>query len=417
MRVLTPSGYKDPADIAVNDAVCAFDLETGAPIINWVEVVERVDYVEWMRWWEIEAETPEFAWYRINGQPDLLFREQSIWRNGTNVCHARDLVPGDILHDAADNDTIIISIEKVVDPTLVWYRFDISGDHSYIVDGITVHNASRFWVGGTGTWDSSTQTHWGTSTGAGNPASVPGSADTVTLDGASGGGTVTVNFGGTITIQSMTMGAFTGTFDNSVNNNNITVTNASGGTLNWTGSGTRTYKLGTATYTISGSGASFSTATTTGLTYTGNTGATIAFTGVGTSQRAFTGGSVSHGTVTINSITGAGNFLFNGSNNIQALSITAPNFVMIQFGTTLTITAAFTITGTQTGPIYISTSSLGTICTIAAAAGSTALWCAFRDVTVTGNAVVAKNSFDLGNNTLLPITPPSSAHFAGGFFS
>src|SRR5689334_24115345 len=103
--------------------------------------------------------------------------------------------------------------------------------------------ASRFWVGGTGTWDSSDTTHWAATSGGAGGQSVPGSGDTVTFDGSSGGGTVTLNFGGTITVQSITMGAFTGTWDNSVNNNDITVT-ASGSCFSGSGSGTRTIKLG-----------------------------------------------------------------------------------------------------------------------------------------------------------------------------
>src|SRR3954451_7178669 len=87
--------------------------------------------------------------------------------------------------------------------------------------------ANVFWVGGTGTWDSSTTTHWSATSGGAGGAAVPTSADSVTFDGNSGGGTVTLNFGGTITIQSLTMGTLAGTFDNSVNNNNITVSGSS----------------------------------------------------------------------------------------------------------------------------------------------------------------------------------------------
>src|ERR1700688_4568565 len=96
--------------------------------------------------------------------------------------------------------------------------------------------ATRFWVGGTGTWDSSTTTNWSASTGGAGGASVPGSSDTVTFDGASGGGVVTVNFGGTITLQSLTTGAFTGTLDFSVNNNSVTLTTGNG--FNNSGTGT-----------------------------------------------------------------------------------------------------------------------------------------------------------------------------------
>ena len=55
--------------------------------------------------------------------------------------------------------------------------------------------ASRFWVGGTGTWDASDTTHWATASNGAGGASVPGSSDAVTFDASSGGGTVT-NLGG-----------------------------------------------------------------------------------------------------------------------------------------------------------------------------------------------------------------------------
>lgn len=54
--------------------------------------------------------------------------------------------------------------------------------------------ASRFWVGGTGTWNSSNTANWSASSGGPGGASVPTSADTVTFDSNSGGSfTVTVS--------------------------------------------------------------------------------------------------------------------------------------------------------------------------------------------------------------------------------
>jgi len=55
--------------------------------------------------------------------------------------------------------------------------------------------AARFWVGGAGTWDGSTTTHWAASSGGASGASAPTATDTVTFDANSGlgsGGTVTV---------------------------------------------------------------------------------------------------------------------------------------------------------------------------------------------------------------------------------
>lgn len=55
--------------------------------------------------------------------------------------------------------------------------------------------ANRFWVSGAGTWDSTTTTHWSTTSGGAGGASVPGtSTDNVFFDANSGSGTVTCNY-------------------------------------------------------------------------------------------------------------------------------------------------------------------------------------------------------------------------------
>ena len=407
MQILTPSGYRDAATLATGDEVCAFDAETGAQIVNHVEAVQPVDYTEWCRWWQAEEPVPAFNWIKVNGSY-LLFCEQSIWRNGTNVCHAKHLVIGDTIYNDADQPITISSLETVTDESLIWYRFDIDGDHSYIVDGLTVHNASRFWVGGTGTWDSSTTTHWASSSGGAGGQSVPGSADTVTFDASSGGGTVTLNYGGAITIQSITIGAFTGTFDNSVNNNNMTLS-ASGG-FNGSGSGARTINLGTATYTLTANNASFNFNSTTNLTYTGS-GASIVFSG-SSNQRQFFGGGLSHGNVTFGASSGGGYYTINSSNTFASLAISAPNYVSFPIGSTNTISGAFSWVGSSGSKIGIVSASIGTASSIAATAGSTALGTSFRDINFTSGTPVATDSFDLGNNSGITITPPGS----GGSF-
>ena len=42
--------------------------------------------------------------------------------------------------------------------------------------------ASRFWVGGTGSWNASTTTNWSATSGGAGGASAPTSADTATFD-------------------------------------------------------------------------------------------------------------------------------------------------------------------------------------------------------------------------------------------
>lgn len=137
--------------------------------------------------------------------------------------------------------------------------------------------ASRFWVGGTGTWDATTTTHWSATSGGASGASVPGSADTVTFDGSSGGGTVTPNYD--MTVTSITMGTFTGTLDFSTSNNNPTMQ-----TFSSISSGVRTLNMGSGTWNITGNAGivwNLTAATnftlnpntsTTNFTYSGSTG-------------------------------------------------------------------------------------------------------------------------------------------------
>ena len=241
MQILTPSGYRDIRDCAIGDEVVYFDTVTGEEKRNVIEGIERftpewfqtwvedapVDWVEstldeavlqavidqavaadmpfqFEGWWykfEIVADYPgfhsvwyraaveghhvqdEFTFYRINGQFSL-FKNQSIWRNANQVCNAAQLVVGDVIFDDTNNDVTITSIELDLTQT-EWWRLTISGDHSYIANGLTLHNASRYWVLGTGNWDASTTTNWGSASGTADNASVPTSSDDVHFDAGS----------------------------------------------------------------------------------------------------------------------------------------------------------------------------------------------------------------------------------------
>lgn len=239
---------------------------------------------------------------------------------------------------------------------------------------------------------------------------------------------MTLAFGGTITIQSLTMGTFGGTFENSVNNNNITCS-ATTTAFSLTGTGTRTIKLGTATYTISGNSGSptWTAATTTNMTLTA-TSATISFTG-NASARTFIGGSQSYGTVSFAATTmsGPGRCLIStasgAGNTFANLNFTAPNVVIFTALTNHTISNAFTWAGTAGSEIAVFSDTFGTGPTINAAASSTAQWAAFRDITFTGSPV-ASDSFDLGDNSGITINAPggtgtslsTGGGFSAGFF-
>ncbi len=257
-----------------------------------------------------------------------------------------------------------------------------------------------------GKWDTTNTNNWvSTTNGVDYGQTVPGSGDAVTFGVNSGGGTVTLNFGGTISLTSIIVGAFTGTWDNSVNNNNMTISGTAGFT--GSGAGTRTIKLGTATYTLSNDITNWDWSTTTGLTYSGNTGANIVFSGA-TGSRQFNGGGLSHGNVTLGASTGTGRYTVTGANTFNSLSIAGANFVIIPSTSTTTITNAFTWTGSSSGQIGLAAATTGTAATIAAAASSTASWVAFRDMTFTGSPT-ATDSFNLLNNSGITITPPGGA--------
>ena len=63
--------------------------------------------------------------------------------------------------------------------------------------------ANRYWVGGTGTWDSISTTNWSATSGGASGASAPGVADAAIFDGNSGGGTATTS--GSLSLISINM--------------------------------------------------------------------------------------------------------------------------------------------------------------------------------------------------------------------
>lgn len=68
--------------------------------------------------------------------------------------------------------------------------------------------ANRFWVGGTGTWNSSSTTNWSAISGGSSGASAPTSADDVIFNASSGGGTCTTS--GEPFCKSLTTTGYTG---------------------------------------------------------------------------------------------------------------------------------------------------------------------------------------------------------------
>ena len=80
--------------------------------------------------------------------------------------------------------------------------------------------ASRYWVGGTGTWDASSTTNWASSSGGAAGASAPVAADSVFFDANSGSGTVSTS--GNLAVNYVTVNSASITLSLG---GNLTVTN------------------------------------------------------------------------------------------------------------------------------------------------------------------------------------------------
>lgn len=125
--------------------------------------------------------------------------------------------------------------------------------------------ASRYWVGGTTTWNGTAGTKWATTSGGAGGAAVPTSSDDVFFDGNSGASTVTI---ATVDAPCLSINftGFTGTFAGSTTQLQPvgSITLGSGmtwtfsGVLNWNGTGSSTLTSNgittTCTLTISGTG-------------------------------------------------------------------------------------------------------------------------------------------------------------------
>lgn len=264
--------------------------------------------------------------------------------------------------------------------------------------------ASRFWVGGTGTWDGSDTTHWAATSGGAGGQSVPGSGDTVTLDGSSGGGAITLNTNPTII--SLTADNHTGTFDLSVNNNTLTIS-GNNPSFQYGGSATRTLTLGSATIVLTGTAAVFAISGT-NITFSGAS-SVISFTSTAAGGRQFFGGSRAYGTINI-----GGNIVptftfFQAPSAITNLNLTAPYNVIFSAGSTFAITNMSQTGGSVTAWSLMSSTANGTAATISSANSATLNWAAIRDSTWSGGGTfAATNSADIANNTGITITAPSS---------
>lgn len=255
------------------------------------------------------------------------------------------------------------------------------------------HAASRFWVGGTGTWDASDTTHWSATDGGAGGASVPGSSDTVSLNANSGGGTVTVNFGGTITIISLDCAGFTGTLDFATNDNNVTLS-ASGNAFIGGSTATKTVNMGDGTWTLSGTNNTFTlSGANANLTFNAN-GSTIAFNGSG--AKTLIGGGKTFNNITVAASSNTGYFATsNSTSTIGSLTIAAPNSFVVGTTPTITTLAVSGTSSTSTINVVSNSPTIGNS-SLPVTNNFTGSWMNYSFITFSGGTHTSSNSF--GNN-------------------
>lgn len=273
--------------------------------------------------------------------------------------------------------------------------------------------ATRFWVGGTGTWDASSTTHWASTSGGSGGASAPTTGDNPTFDGSSGTGTVTLD----ATLSGKSFGTLTAdamsglTLDFSVNNPTLTFT----GAFSSNGSTTRSINLGTSTINLAGSNiTAWSFGTVTGLTATFQNAtiniAPAAFTGTIT----FNSGGLTYGTLNISALF-ADSVTVNNGGTFGHLGLSGP--LAVSFTSNFTISNSINWAGTSSSPIIVSGAAASATSITLNAAGNIASWVGFRGITAVTNTITASNSFDMKNNTNVTLTNPAVGSAAGVFGS
>ncbi len=182
----------------------------------------------------------------------------------------------------------------------------------------------------------------------------------------------------------------------------------------FTGSGstTRSLILG-GTFTIGGAAPTATTiwnlATTTLLTFTKNSANIIVLTPATSNVGViFQGGNLTYNGLTLNTSTTAQTFALFGTNTFSSVAINPGWAFQFPGNATTTISTAFTLTGTQSTPILLE-SSTSQQATVSVASGACTLtWGGLAGINATGGATfTATNSFSFGTNPGWSITPPA----------
>jgi hypothetical protein len=260
--------------------------------------------------------------------------------------------------------------------------------------------AARFWVGGTGTWDSTTTANWSATSGGAGGASVPGAADDVTINTASitvttnynvsvisvtiNASAATLSLGGTLTCSgaiTLTQGTFT------TNNYNVTATQLSSNNGN-----TRTINLGSSTVTLSATSGTINFNNNAGLAFNAGT-STIACSGAGSNiTTGSTGGSGSGVTFynvsyTSTSVSTHALLSINTFNNLAVAAPASAGVTQVTFDSRQTINGTLSTTGTAGNRrVWFRGATYGLAQTLTINSAPSLTDADFRDIYVIGTA-------------------------------
>jgi hypothetical protein len=312
--------------------------------------------------------------------------------------------------------------------------------------------ANRYWVGGTGTWNTTATTNWSATSGGASGASAPTAADIALFDANSGAGTVTI--GENVTVLRLTLTAAATT---TIDWNNKVVTLVGNAATIYTGNAnvamlnnpviSATYSGATGTRTITG-GVGVTEANAVSVNVTAGTDIVtlgtgnnvyknVNFTGfsgtLNAGNRYFYGGVVYSAGLTLaagawgthaflatsgtHTLTMAGKvfdgaFTFNGAAIWQftdAFAITSTRALTLSNGTlkfasgTTNSAGAFTFSGSATNQITVASTTPGVQYTLSDVGGvNNASYLTVSDSVATGgatwNAYVDYENVDAGNN-------------------
>ena len=262
--------------------------------------------------------------------------------------------------------------------------------------------ADRYWVGGTGTWNTTSTTNWSASSGGSSGASVPTAADSVFFDQA---GTYTVTMTGALTCLDFTVSAGTVTFATGTSPTLAVSGSMSliAGTV-WNATGTITFN-----------------ATTTGKTITTNgtsLGGAVTLNGVGGAWTLGSALNIGSNTLTVT----------NGSFNTGNYALTASTLSSSNSNTRTITLGSSTVTLSSTIPVSFATSTSLTFdagtsqinLSATSAAGFAGAGLTYYNVAFTGNAgttsqirsITGANTFN--NLTLIPRNVSDIVFYAFG---